>query len=171
MGELTVGQVMAGGVISCITMVRLQVEVLSQASVAVQVRVIPPWQPGVVASTKEMATLGSQASLAEAVPKLGCVGQLMGDTTVGQVMAGGVMSRTWIVRLQVEVLPQSSVAVQVRVTLKLAGQLPAVVASLKEMATLGSQASDAEAAPKLGVVPQFTGVTTVGQVRSEGSRV
>ena len=52
-----------------------------------------------------------------AAPKVGVAGQLIGDTTVGQVMAGGVMSRTLMERLQVDVLPQSSVAVQVRVTL------------------------------------------------------
>ena len=77
----------------------------------------PGQLPGVVASEKEMATLGSQASLAVAAPKVGTAGQSIGEVTAGQVMAGGVMSRTAMVRLQVDVLPQSSVAVQVRVTL------------------------------------------------------
>ena len=75
-----------------------------------------------------------------------------------------------MVRLQVAVLPQSSVAVQVRVTLKLAGQLPGVVASLKVMATEASQASVAVAAPNVGVEPQATGDTTVGQVMLGGTR-
>ena len=75
-----------------------------------------------------------------------------------------------MVRLQVEVLPQSSLAVHVRVTLKLAGQLPAVVASLKVIATLASQASVADAVPKLGVLPQLTGEVTVGQVNDGGVR-
>ena len=39
-GEVTVGQVMTGGVISCTTMVALHVAVFPQSSVAVQVRVI-----------------------------------------------------------------------------------------------------------------------------------
>ena len=65
-------------------------------------------------------------------------------------------------------MPQSSVAVQVRVTLKLAGQFPGVVASLKLMLTVGSQASVAVATPKLGVVPQFTGDVTVGHVIDGG---
>ena len=73
-------------------------------------------------------------------------------------------------RLQVAVLPQSSVAVQVRVTLKLAGQLPGVVASLNVIATEVSQASVAVAAPKVGVDPQATGDTTVGQVILGGTR-
>ena len=75
-----------------------------------------------------------------------------------------------MVRLQVEVLPQSSVAVQVRVTLKLAGQLPGVVASLKLIATDASHASLAVAAPKDGVEPQATGDTTDGQVMLGGIR-
>ena len=73
-------------------------------------------------------------------------------------------------RLHVAVLPQSSVAVQVRVTLKLAGQLPGVETSLKVMATLGSHASVAVAAPNDVVEPQATGDTTVGQVILGGMR-
>ena len=75
-----------------------------------------------------------------------------------------------MVLLQVEVLPQSSVAVQVRVTEKLAGQLPGVVASLNVMATLASHASLAEAAPKEGVDPQATGEETAGHVMLGGIR-
>ena len=126
---------MLGGVMSCTLIVRLQVGVLPQSSVAVQVRVTPPWQPGVVTSLNVMDTEASQASLAVAAPKVGTAGQSIGDTTVGQVMLGGVMSRTLIVRLQVAVLPQSSVAVQVRVTLGIPVQL-AEVTSLKLMDTL-----------------------------------
>ena len=39
MGDVTVGQVISGGVISCTTTVRLQVAVFPQSSVAVHVRV------------------------------------------------------------------------------------------------------------------------------------
>ena len=76
-----------------------------------------------------MATLAAQASVAVAVPKDGVAGQFTGEVTVGQVMLGAVTSITWMVRLQVAVLPQSSVAVQVRVTLGMPVQL-AVVTSL-----------------------------------------
>jgi hypothetical protein len=71
----------------------------------------------VVTSCELIATLGSQASDAVAAPKDGTAGHVIGEVTAGQVMLGGVMSCTAIVRLQVDVLPQSSVAVQVRVTL------------------------------------------------------
>src|SRR5688572_20312700 len=100
-------------------MVRLHIAELPQSSVATQVRVtlyVLP-QPGVVASTNAIDTLASQASLAETVPKAGAAGHSMGDTTVGQIIVGGVMSCTVMVRLQVAELPQSSVATQVRVTL------------------------------------------------------
>ena len=126
---VTSGQVIVGGVTSWITIFLLQVAVLPQASVAVQVRVIPPVQPGDTASTNVMDTLPLQLSEAVAVPKSGCAGQSNGVTTVGQVIVGGVMSRTVMVRLHVAVLPQSSVAVQVRVTLGMPVQL-AVVTSL-----------------------------------------
>ena len=131
---------------------------------------MPGQLPGVVASLKVMATLGSQASVAVAIPKVGIAVQLTGDATEGHVSDGGVKSCTEIVRLQEEVLPQSSVAVQLRVTLKLAGQLPGVVASLNVMITLGSQASVAVAVPKLGMLPQFTGDAIAGQVIDGGVR-
>ena len=62
------------------------------------------------ASEKVMLTLASQASEAVAAGKTGDAGQLMGDTIVGQVIVGGVTSCTTIVWLQLDVLPQSSVA-------------------------------------------------------------
>ena len=76
-------------------MARLQVAVLPQSSVAVHVRVTvysAGQSPGVVASEKDTATLGSQASEAVAAGNVGVAGQLMGEVTVGQVMLGGVMS-------------------------------------------------------------------------------
>ena len=103
--------------------------------------------PGVVTSIKVTVTLGSHASVAVAAPKDGTAGQLMVEVVAGHVMMGGAISLTTMVRLQVAVLPQSSVAVQVRV---MPPWHPGVVTSLKVMATLGSQASVAVAAPKLG---------------------
>jgi hypothetical protein len=63
--------VIVGGVISCITIVRLHAELLPQSSVAVQVLVMPPVQPGEATSAKVIVTLASQASVAVAVPKFG----------------------------------------------------------------------------------------------------
>ena len=72
--------------------------------------------PGVVTSANVMSTLGSHVSVAVAGGNTGTAGQLIGEVTVGQVIVGGVMSCTAIVRLHVALLPQSSRAVQVRVT-------------------------------------------------------
>ena len=62
------------------------------------------------------------------------------------------------------VLPQSSVAVQVLVTVKLPGQLPGVVISEKVMTTEGSHASVAVGGINVGVTVQAIGVTCVAQV-------
>jgi hypothetical protein len=165
----TVGQVIEGGVLSDTEMVRLQVEELPQSSVAVQVRVTEnAWGqlPGVVTLENVGITLLSHRSEAVAVPKLGVLGHST-FATVGQVITGGVLSDTEMVRLQVEELPQSSVAVQVRVTENAWGQLPGVVTLEKVGTTLLSQRSEAVAAPKLGVLGHST-FATVGQVIEGG---
>jgi hypothetical protein len=66
-----------------------------------------------------MVTEGSQASEAEAIPNSGAPGQLMGETgAVGQVITGGVLSRTMMVWLTWLLwFPQTSVASQVTVRL------------------------------------------------------
>ena len=56
------------------------------------------------------------------------------------------------------VLPQSSVAVQVRLTLYVPVQVPGVVRSEKVIATDGSQASVAVGGVKTGVAGQLIGV-------------
>ena len=56
-----------------------------------------------------IVTLASQASDAVALPQVTTAGQSM-VVLAGQVMAGAVLSVTVTERLQVEVLPQSSVA-------------------------------------------------------------
>ena len=56
-----------------------------------------------------IVTLASQASLAVALPQVTTAGQLM-VVLAGQVIAGAVLSSTVTERLQVAVLPQSSVA-------------------------------------------------------------
>ena len=56
-----------------------------------------------------IVTLASQASDAVALPQVTTAGQSM-VVLAGQVMDGAVMSLTDMERLQVDVLPQSSVA-------------------------------------------------------------
>ena len=119
-GDVCVTQVIVGGMISCTTMVPLQVAVLPQSSVAVQVLVtlkLPGHVPGVVTSEKVRVKLRSHASVAVGAKNAGVAGQLIGVVWATQVMVGGVISWITIVALHVAVLPQSSVAVHVLVTL------------------------------------------------------
>ena len=74
-------------------------------------------EPGVLTSENVMDTLGSQVSVAVGGANTGVAGQLIGVVCVTQVIVGGVISCTTIVRLQVAVFPQSSVAVHVLVVL------------------------------------------------------
>src|SRR5204863_518587 len=106
-----------GAVVSTMVMVCLQVAKLPQSSVAFQVRVMTPVlpQPGAKASVWLMATL-PQASLPVAVPvALGSV-EAVHSTVVlaGQVIDGLVVSTTVMVCTKLVLLPESSVAVQVR---------------------------------------------------------
>jgi len=78
---------------------------------------VPAHEPGVVTSKNEIATFMSHSSVAVATKKVGVAGQFTGVTCVAQTMFGGVTSITSIVLLHVALLSQSSVAVQVRVTL------------------------------------------------------
>ena len=70
------------------------------------------------------------------------------------MIEGGVMSWIKIVLLQLDILPQSSVAVHVRVTLYVPGQIPCVVASINVTVTLASHASVATGWPKIGTEGQ-----------------
>jgi len=78
---------------------------------------VPAHEPCVVASVKVIVTVASQASVAVGGVNIGTAGQLIGVVCATHVIVGGVISRTTTVPLQVAVLPQSSVAVQVLVTL------------------------------------------------------
>ena len=111
-----------------------------------------------------MATVRSHASVAVGGVNTGVAGHAIGDVCVTQVIVGGVISCTTIVPLQVAVLPQSSVAVQVLVTLKLPGHVPGVVRSEKVMATVRSQASVAVGGVNTGVAGQAIGDVCVTQV-------
>lgn len=168
-GVVAAGQVMDGGVSSTTATVRLQVEALPQSSVAVQVRVtlyscgqIPL---GVVTSTKVMVTLPSHSSVAVAGGNTGVAGHSIGDITVGQVKTGPVLSVTETVWLHVEELLQSSVAVQVRVTLYSCEQIPlGVVTSTNVIVTVPSHPSEAVACGNTGVAGHSIGEVAVGQV-------
>ena len=143
---------MEGAVMSRTVMVALQVDVFRQSSVALQIRVITTGQlPLGVVLTMTTSTVWSQASDAVAVPQLGVAGQSM-VWLAGQVIAGAVISRTVIVALQVEVLLQSSVALQIRVFT--VGQLPLGVVLTTTTSTVWSQASLAVALPHTGVAGQ-----------------
>ena len=114
--------------------------------------------PGVLTSEKVMVTLGSQASLNVGGVNTGNAGQLTGVVCVTHVKVGGVISCTTMVRLQVAVFPQSSVAVHVRVVLYVFGHEPGVLTSENVIATLGSQVSVAVGAVNTGNAGQLTGV-------------
>ena len=91
-------------------------------------------------------------------------------TLPGQAIVGGVVSTTLMVWLQLAWLPQWSVAVQVRVTLKFCGHDPGVLTSLKVTVGFGSQASDTVGGEKLGVsghsIVEFPAHVMVGAVVS-----
>jgi len=120
--------------------------------------------PGVETSEKVIATVRSHASVAVGGVNTGVAGHAIGDVCVTQVIVGGVISCTTMVPLQVAVLPQSSVAVQVLVTLKLPGHVPGVVRSEKVMATVRSQASVAVGGVNTGVAGHAIGDVCVTQV-------
>jgi hypothetical protein len=77
-----------------------------------------------------------------------------------------------MVALQVDEFPQSSVAIQVLVTVSSAGHVPGVVTSANVISTTASQASVAVAKSKVGVSGQsivslgITGQVTTGAVVS-----
>src|SRR5204863_2300512 len=98
-----------------------QVAMLLQPSVAFQVRSMPAWPvqlAGVEASVWVMVTAPPQLSLPVAVPVLdGLVEPLHCNcTSGGQVMLGAVVSTKVMCWTQVVMLPQPSVAFQVRST-------------------------------------------------------
>src|SRR6187549_3687595 len=133
----------------------LQVDEFPQSSVAVQVLVTVSSAghvPGVVTSAKVIVTSASQASVAVARPKVGVSGQsIVSFGITGQVITGGVVSCTKIVALQVDELPQESVAIHVLVTVYSAGHDPIVVTSSNVIVTAASHASVAVARPNSGV--------------------
>jgi len=159
-GDVCVAQVIVGGVLSRTTIVPVHVAVLPQSSVAVHVRVtlyVPAHVPCVVASDAVIVTVPSHASVAVGAVHTGTAGQSIGEVCATHVITGAVTSRTTIVRLQLVLLPQSSVATQVRVTLYVPAHVPCVVASVMVIVTLASHRSVAVAFTHSGAAGQSIG--------------
>src|SRR5206468_3711299 len=111
------GAVMEGGVMSRTVMVCKAVALLPQASTAVQVREINLVAPQLLLTTSlKLIVAELHPSWAVATP-VALVVVLAGHSRVrlvGAVIEGGVMSRTVMVCKADALLPQASVAVQVR---------------------------------------------------------
>jgi TATA-box binding protein (TBP) (component of TFIID and TFIIIB) len=146
-----------GAVVSCTWIVWLALLLLPQASVAVQVRVTlyePAQAPGVVTSADVRVNALPQASEAVATANTGVFGQSIVAGDGKEAITGAVTSCTLIVWLALLLLPQASVAVQVRVTLYEPAQAPGVVTSADVKDGEASQLSVAVATAKLGVAGQ-----------------
>jgi hypothetical protein len=131
---------------------------LPQASVAVHVRVTlydPAQAPGVVISEEVSVKALPQASTAVATANTGVAGQLMVVGSGNAAMTGAVISCTLMVCEAVELLPQASVAVHVRVTLYDPAQAPGVLTSLWVREKTLPQLSVAVATAKTGDAGQL----------------
>lgn len=120
-----------GGVVSSTLITWDAVAVFPQPSSAVQVRVIVysfGHAPFVVTSAN--VKVGTpQLSVAVGVAQDGVPEHSMDEGPGNPEITGGTVSSTLIVWVAIDVLPQSSVAVQVRVMLYSFGQVPLVVTS------------------------------------------
>src|SRR5260221_12999226 len=114
-------------------MIWLAVLVLPQASVAVQVRVRVDWpaqEPGVVPSANVRWGFASQASLTEAVAKLGVAGHSIVLGSGSAANTGGGRSTTFMTRPPVPALPPASRSLHVRVILDCPAHEPGLGTSL-----------------------------------------
>src|SRR5689334_14307108 len=104
-----------------------------------------------VTSLEVIVGIGSQLSMAVAVPVL--AGNVLPVhwmvTFAGQVNTGGTLSSTTIVCTHAVELPQSSVAVHVRVIVSSCGHWPPTVISVEVIVGVASQLSVAVALPVL----------------------
>lgn len=148
------GHVMAGAWVSSVDMICTHVEVFPQWSVANQVLVIKASEAHPLAAVTSLnVTVGapSQLSVAVAIPVF--TGNVLSVHCMvmfaGHVIAGAVLSSIKIICAQVLTLPQSSVALHVRVIVLSCGQSPATVASVKSTTGTASQLSVAVAEPVL----------------------
>ena len=140
--------VMVGAVWSSTVMTSLlRVELFPHISVAVQVLVMVnllAHEPGVVTSSTVTVTVPAQLSVAvtEAIEAAGTSAAQLNVTAAGvPVMVGAVWSSTIMTWLLVELLPHTSVAVHVLVTVNLLAQEPGVVTSATVTVTVPAQLS------------------------------
>ncbi|MBK9985097.1 MAG: hypothetical protein IPP15_22530 [Saprospiraceae bacterium] len=130
---------------------------LPHASVAVHVLVTlydPAHSPDVVTSAEVSVNELPQASVAVATAKTGAAGQSIVDGDGNAAITGAVISCTLMVCEALDELPQSSVAVQVLVTLYDPAQAPVVVTSEEVSVKSLPQASVAVATAKTGELVQ-----------------
>src|SRR5437879_10993159 len=124
-------------------------------SVASQVRVsvkVPGQVPGVVTSLTRFTVAPPQVSEAVGGVKLGVFGHWMVALVPAGPIVGGVVSTTVMVwRTSALWLPLQSVASQVRVSVKVPGQVPGVVTSLTRFTVARPQGTEAVGGVKLGV--------------------
>jgi hypothetical protein len=139
--------------------------VFPQASVATQVRMKTFGQmPLVTVLRMDIVTFVLQASLAVGASKVQAVPHWT-VLLVAQVSTGGVMSTIDTIWMQVLVLPQASIATQVRVMTR--GQTPLVtVLSTVSVTFVPLQLSLTVGASKVQAVPQLT-VLLVAQLRAK----
>jgi hypothetical protein len=144
--------VITGGVLSSTKIVCVHELVFPQSSLAVQVLVIVnscAQVPAIVTSLNVGVTLTSQLSVAVAEPVAAGAELVLHCMVVfaGHVICGGVLSSTKIVCVQELELPQSSIAVNVRVMVLSCGQAPPTDTSENPMVGVVSQLSVAVAFP------------------------
>ena len=108
-------------------------------------------------SEQDITGAASQLSVAVAVPVFAGKEEALQLIVIfaGHVITGAVISCTVIVWLQVLKLPQTSVALQVRVITQLPAQVPAAITSEYEIAGAKSQLSVAVAVPVLAGKEEF----------------
>src|SRR6266700_66418 len=156
-------QLMTGAVVSMTLTVWLHWALLPQASVAAQVRVaskVLPQCPAVLVTvlTIVMTMLVPPLSVAVGASKLQAAPSCTVLLVLLQLMTGAVVSTTLTVWPHWALLPQASVAAQVRVASKVLPQCPAVLVTVltTAMAMLVPPLSVAVGASKLQAVPIWT---------------
>lgn len=146
------------GAVTSITLIVCEaVDTLPQSSVAVHVLVIeycPAQSPGVVTVFCVSVNGVPHASMAVATANEGVAGHCIVDGAGNAAITGAVTSRTVMAWDAVELLAHPSVAVHVRVTVKVPTHAPGVVTSWKLSVNALPQPSIAVAVAKDGVAGQ-----------------
>ena len=130
----------------------------------------PAQAPGVVTSLYVNVNALPQLSVAVATANTGVAGQLMVETAGSASITGAEISCTLMVCEAVELFPQASVAVHVRVTLYVPAQAPGVVISFDVSVNALPQLSVAVATANTGVAGQFI-VETAGNALITGAEI